>query len=85
MEGISPEEEFLMKTFPQAEIGVMVLQSTVNFWGYALLAAGQKIRVRAGSYGRWHICGRGSATFTGDGFVGKIYAGQGWPTHLHVG
>ncbi len=49
MEGISPEEEFLMKTFPQAEIGVMVLQSTVNFWGYALLAAGQKIRVRAGS------------------------------------
>ena len=38
-----------MRTFPHAEIGVFVLQSTVNFWGYAVLADGQKIRVRAGS------------------------------------
>ena len=48
-EEVSPEEAFLMKTFPNTEIGVFVLQSTVNFWGYALLADGQKIRARAGS------------------------------------
>lgn len=46
---LSAEEEFLMKTFPYTEIGVFVLQSTVNFWGYAVLADGQKIRARAGS------------------------------------
>lgn len=48
-EEVSPEEAFLMKTFPNTEIGVFVLQSTVNFWGYALLADGQKIRARGGS------------------------------------
>jgi hypothetical protein len=48
-EEITHEEKFLMKTFPNTEIGAFVLQSTVNFWGYAVLADGQKIRARAGS------------------------------------
>ena len=42
-------ESTLMNLFPLSEICSIVLHSTVNLWGYAILKEGKKIRARAGS------------------------------------
>ncbi len=42
-------EKILKQTFPNSEICSIVLQSTVNLWGYSVTMNGQKIRARAGS------------------------------------
>ncbi|NIG54889.1 hypothetical protein [Chitinophaga sp. Cy-1792] len=44
----SPLEEVLMAEFPDAEICTLVLHSVVNYFGYAVIKNGEKIRVRAG-------------------------------------
>jgi len=42
-------EKVLTKLFPDSEICSIVLHSTVNLWGYAIIKSGERIRVRAGS------------------------------------
>jgi len=42
-------ESTFMNLFPSSEICSIVLHSTVNLWGYAILKEGKKIRARAGS------------------------------------
>ncbi len=42
-------EKMLINKFPGAEICSIVLHSAVNFWGYAVIKDGQRIRARAGS------------------------------------
>lgn len=44
----TPVEKFLKHRFPKAEICSIMLQSTVNLWGFAVIVNGQKIRVKAG-------------------------------------
>lgn len=45
----TPIEKTLKEIFPNAEICSIILQSTVNLWGFAVIMNGQKIRARAGS------------------------------------
>jgi hypothetical protein len=45
----TPTEKILKQKFPNAEICSIILQSTVNLWGYSVTRNGQKIRARAGS------------------------------------
>ena len=42
-------EKILYRLFPNSEICSIILQSTVNLWGYSVSVNGQKIRARAGS------------------------------------
>lgn len=42
-------EKILAGRFPSSEICSIVLHSTVNLWGYAVLQNGKKVRARAGS------------------------------------
>ena len=42
-------EKVLTKLFPNSEICSIILHSTVNLWGYAIIKSGERIRVRAGS------------------------------------
>jgi hypothetical protein len=42
-------EKVLVKLFPDSEICSIVLHSTVNLWGYAIIKSGDRIRVMAGS------------------------------------
>lgn len=42
-------EKALTGIFPSSEMCAIVLHSTVNLWGYAVLQNGKKIRARAGS------------------------------------
>ncbi len=44
----TPEEKFLASRFPNSEIAVMELVSTINFWGYKILKDGKVLRHRAG-------------------------------------
>ena len=48
-EDISDAEKILIRECPEAEICAIVLHSTVNLWGYAVIKNGQKIRARAGA------------------------------------
>jgi hypothetical protein len=45
----TPTEKILKEKFPNSEICSIILQSTVNLWGYSVTVNGQKIRARAGS------------------------------------
>lgn len=45
----TPTEKILKLKFPNSEICSIILQSTVNLWGYSITLNGQKIRARAGS------------------------------------
>ncbi|HUM51644.1 MAG TPA: hypothetical protein PK431_07490 [Chitinophagales bacterium] len=45
----TPTERILKEKFPNSEICSIILQSTVNLWGYSVTVNGQKIRARAGS------------------------------------
>jgi len=42
-------ERILNEIFPDSEICAIILQSTVNLWGYSITKHGRKIRARAGS------------------------------------
>lgn len=44
----TPIEKTLKEIFPNAEICSIMLHSTVNLWGFAVIVNGQKIRARAG-------------------------------------
>lgn len=48
-ETLRDEETVLIKTFPNAEISSLVLQSVVNFYGFTLIKSGNKIRAKGGS------------------------------------
>jgi len=46
---LSEGEKVLIDYFPNAEICTLMLQSVVNFWAYAVIKNGQKIRLRGGT------------------------------------
>ncbi len=46
---VSPIEKVLASLFPDTEICALVLQSTINLWGYAVSKNHKKIRIRLGS------------------------------------
>lgn len=41
-------EELLTHLFPDKEIGIIVLHSVVNLWGFSIIKNGKRIRTRAG-------------------------------------
>lgn len=43
-------EELLTHIFPDKEIAVIVLHSTVNLWGFSIIKNGKRLRTRAGDY-----------------------------------
>ena len=45
---LSDTEKTLIKYFPESEICAVSLQSTINHFGFAVIKAGEKIRVKAG-------------------------------------
>src|SRR4051812_41090555 len=47
-EEMSETEAILLNRFPDSEICALILQSTVNLWGYSILKNGKKLRTRAG-------------------------------------
>ncbi len=48
-EHINEIEKIFLNRFPDSEVCSIVLQSTVNLWGYSILKNGNKFRTRAGS------------------------------------
>lgn len=47
-EGLSETENNLINLFPDAEIGAVSLHSGTNYWAYAIINNGKKIRARMG-------------------------------------
>jgi hypothetical protein len=52
VDGQSDEEKLFIKTFPDAEIGVLIINGTVSLFGYAIIVAGKKIRIKDGCDGK---------------------------------
>ena len=47
-DSITEKEKIIEKYFPSSEICTLILQSTVNFWGYSITKDGEKIRAKGG-------------------------------------
>jgi hypothetical protein len=48
-EKLNETEKKFISLAPHSEIGAFVLHSVVNYWGYAIIQNGQKIRVKSGN------------------------------------